>query len=224
MTYEPSKAEIEAALDAYYSDRGWRSWPHSGDVDDRMRDALIAGAKARGPASPFAWASVNQVRGTSVVNGGTMLLADDGHCIGHVTVLNAESHVVRNDVARALADAAIRGGVVPAQEWADEKADAMRLRVHLEDATREAVEAEARAERAESRVADLEAAYMALIRVAASKDKAREDAEAELSAVSAANLISEAAEMEGKRAVAFIREAAISQAKRVIANAKRRVR
>lgn len=47
------------------------------------------------------WTEIKLVPGTSVVNGGVMLLNAEGRCVGLVTVMNAEGHV-RTEVERIL--------------------------------------------------------------------------------------------------------------------------
>ena len=84
----------------------------------------------------FQWSDTKRVPATSIVSGSVMLLADDGHCVGLVTVLQCESEAVRCDVERALASAgnpakmrrfmnAARSGEAEANERA-EKAEAER--------------------------------------------------------------------------------------------------
>ena len=87
-------------------------------------------------ADGFHWSDTKHVPGTSIVSGGAMLLAADGHCVGLVTVLQCESEAVRVDVERALASAsnpakmrrfinAARSGEAEANERA-EKGEAER--------------------------------------------------------------------------------------------------
>ena len=103
-------------------------------------------------ANGFQWTDTRHVPGTSIVSGGVMLLAADGHCLGLVSVLQCESEAVRCDVERALASAsnpakmrrfmnAARSGEAEANERA-EKAEAERDAAIAErDRLRKALEA-----------------------------------------------------------------------------------
>lgn len=94
----------------------------------------------RSSESPYAWSSIRSVPGTSIVDGGVMLLAETGECIGMVKVLMPRDGAVQNDVARALQTAG----------------DPAKLQRFIRAARRGEQEANERAEIAEAALAALE--------------------------------------------------------------------
>lgn len=87
----------------------WMPLPNEPAPTDEERgaddDALTLTVSIKGgqsPGSPYAWSAIRTVPGTSIVDGGVMLLAETGECIGMVKVLMPRDGIVQNDVARAL--------------------------------------------------------------------------------------------------------------------------